>query len=563
MYVLGIGQVGGFDSSAVLIKDGEILCAIEEERLSRVKHVGGYPAQAIEHVLGQAGISLKEVEHIAIVDRPLLRFFHRTMVWYLPKLISHPQNALYHILHDEMPAVFDFYKAKRKLLEKSDGRPKVHFVEHHIAHMASAFLVSPFEEAALLTLDAMGEVASTVLGSGRGNEIKKLKEARMPDSLGVFYAAITDFLGFKAGEDEYKVMGLASYGKLEYLQHFRKLIQFNEGSLLKTDLSYFTYQNGRGFFTDKFYRIFGPPRNSREPIEQRHLDLGASAQALLEEIILSLVRHLRELVPVENLCLAGGVALNCVANGKIARGNIFENIYIQPAAGDHGGALGAAFYIYNSVLNQPRNYVMKTANLGTCFSNEEIENMLKVTKVPYRKSDDICRETAEFLAEGKIIGWFQGNMEFGPRALGCRSILADAMDPGMKDKINMYVKFREEFRPFAPSVKSERCSEFFDSRHESPFMLLITDVREEYKAKLPAITHVDGTARVQSVDKNIEPRYWKLLDEFEKIRGLPVLLNTSFNVMGEPIVHTPEQAVRCFFGSGIDVLAMGDFIIEK
>lgn len=563
MYVLGIGQIGGQDSSAVLIKDGMIKIAIEEERLSRIKHEGGLPEKSIKKVLEYEGISYKDIDHIAIVDRPYFRILKRIIDWYIPKILTHPKNVFYHIFYNEIPGLIDFIRAKEKLKFNFGKKTKIHFIEHHLTHMASAFLVSPFNDSAILSMDARGEIATTVIGIGEGTKIKKINEAKMPHSLGMFYAAITNYLGFSHGEDEYKVMGLASYGDPVYIKEFRDIISFSNKKLLKANLKYFSYQNGRGFFSKYFFNTFGEPRKHDDKLEKKHRDIAASAQLLLEELIIKLAIHLKEITGKKNLCMAGGVALNCVANSKLYEKKIFDNIFVQPAAGDNGGALGAAFHVYNSILNKKRKYEMKSALLGPEFSNDQIEKFLKISKINYRKSDDICKETAQFLSKGKIIGWYQSRMEFGPRALGSRSILADPTNPKMKDRINSYVKFREEFRPFTPSVKSESASIYFNLDFISRFMLFVFPVRDKYKEKLPAITHVDGTARVQCVDKSIQPKYWKLLDEFEKIKDFPVLLNTSFNIMGEPIVYSPDQAIRCFYGSGIDTLIIGDFIVEK
>lgn len=563
MYILGIGQIGGQDSSAVLIKDGIIKIAIEEERLTRIKHLGGFPKESVKKILDIEGINLSQVDHIAIVDRPLLRFIRRLTDWYLPKLFKFPKNSLFHIFHDEIPILLKFLKIKEMLSFESNKKAQIHFVEHHLTHMASAFFLSEFKEAAILTLDARGELASTAIGYGRNNKIIKLKEVRMPHSLGVFYAAITNYLGFSHGSDEYKVMGLASYGEPSYITEFRKMITFDKKKILDTDLSYFSYQNGRGFFSKKFFDLFGPPRKSDEPITKHHKDLASSAQYLLEELLIKLAIHVKEITKMDNLCMAGGVALNCVANGKLYEKKIFKNIFVQPAAGDNGGSLGAAYYIYNMKLGNKRNYIMKSAQLGPNISDLEIEKTLQISKVNYVKSNDICKETAYELAAGKIVGWYQSNMEFGPRALGSRSILADPTDKNMKDRINSCVKFREEFRPFTPSVKSEDSSTYFDIDFISRFMLFVAPVRKKYKNILPAITHVDGTARIQCVDRDQDPLYWSLLDEFEKLKKVPVVLNTSFNIMGEPIVYSPAQALRCFYGSGIDILVLGNFIIRK
>jgi len=563
LYVLGIGQIGGHDSSAVLVEDGELRMAVAEERLSRRKHHGGYPRLAVAKVLADAGITLADVEHVALVDRPWHRFFGRTLGWYLPKLLSHPTASVYHTLTREVPVLLDFLAAKRRIREESGGRAQVHFVQHHLAHAASAFLVSPFDESAILTWDARGELESTVLAAGRGATIETLGAARMPHSMGQFYAGVTDHLGFLAGSDEYKVMGLASYGEPVHLDAMRRIVRFEPGRVLVNDLDYFAYQDGRGFLSERFSEHFGSPRRRDEPVEKRHQDLAASAQAALEEVLLALARHLREATGSPRLCMAGGVALNCVANGRLRREGIFDEIFVQPAAGDDGGAIGAAYHVYNTVLGHERDFVMRTANVGPEYGNDTIERALEVCKAPYTKSDDVCAAAAEAIAAGKIVGWYQGRMEFGPRALGSRSILADPTNPGMKDLINRYVKFREEFRPFAPSVKAEAANRYFDMGADSPFMLFVVNVREEAKAKLPAITHVDGTARVQCVHRDVEPRYWRLLDEIEKRNGVPAVLNTSFNVMGEPIVCRPEEAIRCFFSSGMDVLAIGDFLVEK
>ena len=563
MYILGIGQIGGQDSSAVLIKNGKIILAIEEERLTRIKHKGGFPKEAISKILEIEGITFSEINHIAIVDRPVFRFIRRITDWYLPKMIKHPMNSIYHIFHDEVPTILKFFKIKKKLLIDSNYRAKIHFVEHHLTHMASAFLLSEFEEAAILTLDARGEIATTAIGIGRGNQIQKLKEAQMPHSLGVFYAAITNYLGFMHGSDEYKVMGLASYGKPSYLKKFRDLIKFNKKKLLITNLKYFSYQNGRGFFSKHFFNKFGPPRKSNEPITDHHKDLASSAQHLLEELLVQLATHVKEITNMKNLCMAGGVALNCVANGKLYEKKIFDNIFVQPASGDNGGALGAAYYVHNSILKNKKNFIMNSALLGPEISDIEIEDALKISKLKYVKSKNICEETAHELAGGKIVGWYQSKMEFGPRALGSRSILADPTDPKMKDRINSYVKFREEFRPFTPSVKSEKANEYFNIDFISRFMLFVAPVREIYKNILPSITHVDGTARIQCVEKSVQPLYWNLLNEFEKIKKVPIVLNTSFNIMGEPIVYSPSQALRCFYGSGIDTLVLGNYIIRK
>jgi len=563
VYILGVGQIGGADSSAVLLKDGKIVFAVEEERLSRAKHAGGFPEKAIACCLEAEGITLADVDHIAIVDEPWLRFVRRTTQWYAKALFSHPTNALYHVFHDEVPVLLEFLKRSQQLRQGSRGRAKLSFVKHHTAHMASAFLVSPFEEAAVFTADARGEVATTTTGIGVNNRLTVLEEQRMPHSLGVFYAAITDYLGFRFNEDEYKVMGLAAYGQPEYLDIFRKMIRHDKQRLIMTDLDYFAYQTGRGLLSQKFLKIFGPQRQPDEPVTAQHQNIAASAQAVLEEIALQIAKALQVKTGMKNLCLAGGVAFNCVMNGKIQQAGIFDQVFVQPAAGDAGGALGAAHYIYNCVLGHPRTYVMKTAFLGPGYSDAQIEQELILSKAKYRRSSNIMEETAAHLAKGQVVGWFQGRMEFGPRALGARSILADPTHPEMRDRVNASVKHREGFRPFAPAVKSAKAAEYFKIDFDSPFMLFVVDVLEDKKSLLPAITHVDGTARVQSVNEQDNPKLWGLLDAFERLKGVPILMNTSFNVMGEPIVCTPHEAIRCFYSTGLDVLAIGDFMVSK
>lgn len=563
MYILGVGQIGGMDSSAVLLKDGELVFAVEEERLSRVKHAGGFPEKAIACCLEAEGITLADIDHIAVVDKPWLRFVKRTTQWYATTLFSHPANALYHVFHDEVPVLLEFLKRGHQLRRGSQGRATLHFVKHHDAHIASAFLVSPFHDAAILTADARGEVATTTISVGVDNRLTMLEEQRMPHSLGVFYAAMTDYLGFRFNEDEYKVMGLAAYGQPEYLEIFRKIIRYDTRHLIATNLDYFTYQTGQGLLSQKFLKIFGPPRRQTEPITTKHQNIAASAQAVLEDIALQIAKALQITTGKKNLCLAGGVAFNCVMNGKIHQAGIFDQIFVQPAAGDAGGALGAAYYVYNCVLGYPRTYVMKTASLGPGYSDAQIEHELILSKARYRRSTNIVEETAAHLAQGQVVGWFQGRMEFGPRALGARSILADPTHPDMKDRVNASVKHREGFRPFAPAVKSAKAAEYFKIDFDSPFMLFVVDVVEEKKHLLPGITHVDGTARVQCVTEQGNPRLWQLLDAFERLKGVPMLMNTSFNVMGEPIVCTPHEAIRCFYSTGLDALAIGNFLVSK
>lgn len=563
MYILGLGQIGGEDSSAALLKDGIVVGAVAEERINRIKHQGGYPDQAIRWCLKEAGITMEQVDYIAIVDKPWLRLKKRLVNWYAKKLFLYPGYSLYHIFHDEIPVFMEFHKFSSKLKKLSKKNAKVIYVEHHIAHQASVYYQSPFSEALILSMDARGEHCSTMVSVGRGNNIEVLKRRHMPHSLGVLYAALTDYLGFKYGSDEYKVMGLASYGKPRFIEDFRKMAAYDSKDLFTLDMSFFTFQNGYGFLSDKFYSVFGSRRDRGEEINQRHMDIAASLQFLLEEIVIKMLTDWKSRTNQKNLCLSGGVALNCSMNGKIVKSGLFERVFVFPASGDDGGAFGAAAYIHYGKLKLPRKAVLNSALIGPSFDDNAILGELEISKSKYLCVEYPEQEAAKLIADGKIVGWYQGRMEFGPRALGSRSILADPTRPDMKGLINKYVKHREEFRPFAPSVKKELQEKYFNISFDSPFMTFVVDVKEGAKGILPAITHVDGTARVHTVERGTDPLYWKLLDEFEKIKGVPVVLNTSFNIMGEPIVNTPREALRCFFATGMDALIMGHYLIEK
>ncbi len=561
MNILGIGGYS-HDSAAALVRDGRVVAAVAEERLSRVKHQGGVPRLAVEWCLGEAGLTLDEIDHIGCYMRPGLRVGRRlpyrlSTAWRSPFYAA--AFSAYELWHNA-----GYIRGMQSLRGK---KAQLHFMEHHPAHAASAFLCSPFDEAALLSIDYVGEWAATWTGIGRGADITRLRQANYPNSLGVFYSALTDYLGFLRASDEYKVMGLASYGEPVYYEALKKVLRPQEDGWYRIDHRYtaWHYLPGSrcGYFSEKFIREFGPPRKKGEPITEHHQNLAASAQRLLEDIVLRLAEHLRRETGLTKLCLAGGVALNCSMNGRLKRESGFEDIWIQPASGDDGIAIGAALQLHHRFNGPKRGYTMTQANLGPDIDNEAIEAHLKLTKTPYTRSTDISSDAARLLAEGKIVGWYQGRMEFGPRALGNRSILADPTRADMKDLVNTYVKFREEFRPFAPSVLAERAPEYFEGCTDSPFMLFVYPVRPDKQAEVPAITHIDGTARVQTVTEASNPRYYQLIKAFEAIRGVPMVLNTSFNVMGEPIVHTPADALRCFYGTGMDALAMGDFLIVK
>lgn len=561
MNILGIGGYS-HDSSAALVVDGALVAAVDEERLTRVKHQGGVPHKAVAYCLEAAGLSSDDIDHIGCYMRPGLRIGRR-LPYRLTQVFRSPVYSAgfmaYELAHNAL-----YVHGMRGLRGR---KTRLHFMEHHPAHAASAFLVSPFERAALLTIDYIGEYAVTWTGIGEGTKIRCLRRVHYPNSLGVFYSAITDYLGFLRASDEYKVMGLASYGEPEYYEDFRRLIRVRPDGWYDIDLSWaaWHYLPGSrcGYFSKKFVDRFGPPRKKGEAIERRHQNIAASAQRILEEAVLSLAKRLQADTRLKHLCMAGGVALNCSMNGRLRRETPFEDIYVQPAAGDDGIAIGAAFQLHHQITGAPRAFEMTHALWGPEYGNAEIERFLEMAKLPYECPADVEERTAELLAAGKIVGWFQGRMEFGPRALGARSILADPTRGDMKDLLNRYVKHREDFRPFAPSVLEERAGEYFSGCSRSPFMLFVYPVAAEKRAAVPAITHIDGTARVQTVLRAAQPRYYRMIEAFERRRGAPMVLNTSFNVMGEPIVCTPADAVRCFYSTGIDALVMGDYVLEK
>ncbi len=561
MNILGIGGYS-HDSAAALVVDGRIVAAVAEERLSRVKHQGGVPRLAVDYCLREAGLRLEDIDHIGCYMQPLRRVARRA-VYRLGTMPRHPLYSVgfmgYELLHNA-----EYAAGMRSLCQ---GKARLHFMEHHPAHAASAFLCSPFDAAALLSIDYVGEWDCTWWGVGEGTSIRRLRSWHYPNSLGVFYSAITDYLGFLRASDEYKVMGLASYGEPEYLDDFLKMLRPADEGGYDIDLSWTQWPwlpgSRRGYFSEKFTRRFGPPRKKHEPVETRHQNIAASAQRALEEVVLCMARRLHEATGKESLCLAGGVALNCSMNGRLLRESPFKRIFVQPASGDDGIAIGAALQLHHQYAGGTRLPEMTHAYLGPGYGDDEMRATLDAEGVAYEVCDDIEARTAELLALGQIIGWFQGRMEFGPRALGSRSILADPTRPDMQDKLNTQVKHREEFRPFAPVVTEEDAPRFFDGCTRSPFMLFVHPVLPEARPLLPAITHVDHTARVQTLRREDNPRFYALLREFEQRRGVPVLVNTSFNVMGEPIVNIPLDALRCFQGTGIDALVMGKCLVRK
>jgi len=548
------------DSATCLLKDGEIIAAAQEERFNREKYSSVFPLNAANFCLQAGDLTIYDIDYICFYEKPFLKF-SRVILRHLRSYPFSLKNFL-----DTTPSWLADRLILPIVLKRELGyERKTFFIKHHLSHADSAFLVSPYEEAAILTADGVGEWATTTLGFGRGNNIKIFKEIIYPDSLGLLYAIITTCLGFKVFEGEGKVMGLSAYGKPKYLNKFREIITVKSDGSFKLDMAFFAFNKGLKMYSKRLVEAFGKERNSEDKIEERHCDIAASLQVFIEETLITIARNLYNETRVNNLCLAGGVFLNCVANGRILEETPFKEIFIQPAAGDSGGALGAASYLYHSVLGNKRNYIMKDAYFGPDFSLNQIERILINLGIKFKRLSDpeLTKYIAKKLSEDKTIGWVQGKMEWGPRALGNRSILANPCNPDMKDILNAKIKKRESFRPYAPAVLEERAGEFFQLKTSSPFMLLASRVIEGKKATIPAVTHVDGTARVQTVSKQTNPRFWQLIKEFENITGVPVVLNTSFNLRGEPIVCTPEEAIDCLQRSQMDYLVLENYIIEK
>ena len=581
------------DSAACILKNGGIVAAAQEERFTRKKHDSSYPTNAVNFVLNYANLKLSEVDKIVFFEKPFLKFerlletyvafapkgyvsFAKAMpIWIKEKLFQ--KNLLFNKLkeHDEN------YKSDKNLF----------FSDHHLSHAASAFFPSPFEEAVVLTADGVGEWATTTVAVGKNNHLEVKKEIHFPHSLGLLYSAFTYYAGFKVNSGEYKLMGLAPYGNPIYENKVRQLIDLKEDGTFRLDQTYFNYATGLTMTNEKFNKLFGQkPRDSKnEKITQFHMDIAASIQKVTEDIMISLAKSVRKEYGIKNLCLAGGVALNCVANGKILKEKIFDNIWIQPAAGDAGGSLGAALALWHIEQGNKRSVNskddMKGSYLGTEFTQEEIEKELKSTGANFEtlKYEDLINKTADYLSDEKAIGWFQGRMEFGPRALGARSILGDPRSDKMQKNLNLKVKYRESFRPFAPSVLREDLSKWFDINVDSPYMLLVANIlpskkiqmNDEQKklfgidklnikrSEIPAVTHVDYSARVQTVTKETNNRYYDLISKFKEKTGCAVIVNTSFNVRGEPIVNTPTDAFNCFMGTELDYLVIGNCILEK
>jgi carbamoyltransferase len=592
MRVLGISAFY-HDSAAALIEDGRIVCAAQEERFTRRKHDSRFPRHAIEFCLENSGRSLSEIDYVTFYDKPFLKFERllETYLAFAPRGFKSFRTAMPAWLREKLFQKRMLRRALAKLNDGIDLGDRLLFAEHHQSHAASAFFASPFNRAVVLTLDGVGEWATTSASIGNGNQLEMIKEIHFPHSLGLLYSAFTHYAGFKVNSGEYKLMGLAPYGSPRFRDLILdSLIDLKADGSFRLDLSYFDYCVGLRMTNAKFEQLFGgSARKPESPITQRDMDLAASIQSVTEEVILRLTRALADETGIRNLCLAGGVALNCVANGKVWRDRRFENIWIQPAAGDAGGALGAALAAYHQFLNQPRRIegmdLMRGSYLGPLFSQQEIESRLAAVGAQFEVCDDerLLNASADALAAGKALGWFQGRMEFGQRALGARSILADPRSPTAQRTLNLKVKFRESFRPFAPSVLREEVQDWFDLDRDSPYMLLVAEVKKDrrreltseelslvgierlniVRSEIPAVTHVDYSARIQTVHRETNPRYHALLRAFSQRTGCPVLVNTSFNVRGEPIVCTPEDAWRCFMGTAIDSLAIGNCFVDK
>lgn len=577
MYILGINAYHA-DASAAILCDGKLVAAAEEERFNRIKHCAGFPYQAVKYCLETAGIKPEELTHIAVARDTRANLDKKLL--YALKI---PQMAMRRLAPQGKFAGIKEDVAKALDVDPETLIAEVNRVEHHKAHLSSAFYVSGFEDAALLSVDGLGDFASTMWGVGRGTNMTIDGSIAFPHSLGFFYTALTQYLGFWRYGDEFKVMGLASYGQPEFQEEFAKIVLLegqNGKPKFNLGLDYFvhhkvgsdiTWEEGipviGKLFSDHLEKRLGATREAGADVTQRHFNVAASLQARLEDSVMALLNKLYEMHGVKRVCLAGGVAYNCVANGKIFDRTPFEQVYVQAAAGDAGLAIGAAFYVYHQVLGQPRDFVMNHAYLGPEFSNQKIRAALDgiangELRISEFADETIAAETAKRIADGKIVGWYQGRLEFGPRALGNRSIVVDPRRAEMKDILNSRVKHRESFRPFAPSILEDRAGEYFEHSHPSPFMLMAYSVKPEKRAVIPAPTHVDGTGRLQTVNRDQNPRYWQLITEFDRLTGVPIVLNTSFND-NEPVVCKPEEAIDCFQRTKMDVLAIGNYLVEK
>ena len=586
IYILGISAFY-HDSAAALIKDGAIIAAAQEERFTRKKHDDSFPQNAINYCLKEAGITMKDISFVAYYEKPFIKF-ERLLLTYLqfaPLGLPSFLKAMPIWLKQKL-FLKDF------LREELQFEGEILFPEHHESHAASAFFPSPFEKAAIMTMDGVGEWATSSLGKGEGNKIELSHEIRFPHSLGLLYSAFTYYVGFRVNSGEYKLMGLAPYGEPKYVDIIKKeLIDIKDDGSFKLNMKYFNYCVGLTMTNDRFHKLFGePPRKPESKIYKKHMDIAKSIQEVTEEVMLKVANHVHRETGMENLCLAGGVALNCVGNGRILRESKFKKIWIQPASGDAGGALGAALLTWYQYLGNKRNVdgvhdLQSGSYLGPNTMDEDIENFIHEKNIPAVKmaTADLVKKIAKLVAEEKVIGLVYGRMEFGPRALGARSIIGDARSEKMQEFMNVKIKFRESFRPFAPSVRREKVNDYFDMQVESPYMLLVAPVKKEKsftvkepkgdfeilnwlkrkRSSIPAVTHVDYSARIQTVDRTTNPFYYQVIEEFEKLTQCPVIINTSFNIRGEPIVCTPQDAYRCFMCTNMDYLVLGNFILDK
>ena len=593
MNILGLSAYY-HDSSACILIDGEIIAAVQEERFTRIKHDSSFPSKSIQYCIKEAGIDCENIDYVVFYEKPFLKFERllETYLAFAPRGFKSFTSSLPVWVKEKLFQKSSIINELNMALgTQDDWKNKLLFSEHHLSHAASAFYPSPFEEAAILTMDGVGEWTTTSLAIGKLNSVEVLKEIHFPHSLGLLYSAFTYYTGFKVNSGEYKVMGLAPYGMPKYVDKIKdNLIDIKEDGSFFLDMSYFDYCTGLTMTNKKFADLFdGPPRDPESELSQKEMDLAASIQVVTEEIVLKLANSIRIETGLKNLCLAGGVALNCVANGKLLKSSTFDDVWVQPAAGDAGGALGAALAIHHMMLDNPRKDInqdnMKGSYLGPKFSEAETSKVLDSLGATHNKlsEDELFETAAEALASGKAIGWMNGRMEYGPRALGARSIIADSRSPTMQKMLNLKVKYRESFRPFAPSILKEELSNWFELEKESPYMLMVSEVCKDKRllpsnedeslfgieklniprSKIPAVTHIDFSARVQTVDSLTNPRYHKLIKQFFNKTGCPVLVNTSFNVRGEPIVCNPEDAFKCFMGTELDILIIDNIILYK
>jgi carbamoyltransferase len=580
MVILGLNAYHG-DSSACIVIDGQLVAAAEEERFRRIKHWAGFPSEAIKYCLKEAGVTVEDIDHIAVNRNPSAHLLRKALF----TLSKHPSLNLIKDRLKNASRVRDIKEtlAQELEIEVKSIKARVYNVEHHIAHLASTFFVSPFEKAAVVSIDGFGDFVGAMWGIGQGERIEVRDRIFFPHSLGLFYLSLTQYLGFPKYGDEYKVMGLASYGKPIYLNKMRQIVRLDSDGRFRLNLEYFihhsegvtmTWDAGEPrmgpVYSSKMEEFLGPARKKDEPITEEYENIASSLQAMYEEAFFHLLNYVYEQTKTPAICLAGGCAMNSVANGKIFDRTPFQEVYIQAAAGDAGGALGAAYYVWHQVLNKPRKFVMEHVYWGPEFSEAEINQELTLRELELKgckveKIEDkekLCRRTAEEIVNGKVVGWFQGRMEWGPRALGNRSIVVDPRREGMKDVLNARIKRREPFRPFAPSILLEKTGEYFEKDYPDPFMIKVYPIKPEKRAVIPAVTHVDGTGRLQTVRREDNPLYWQLIKEFENLTGVPVVLNTSFNE-NEPIVCTPKEALDCFLRTKMDVLVLGSYVVTR